>query len=241
MPEFVACPACGFRMQMADAVLGRRVRCPGCGHSFVAGPAADVELPPQRVEPLPARAPEPAPPRPAGPPPLPRDFDRPPPADDPPRPPRRAAAGADEDAARGPGMPLCPACSRGVPWDALRCPHCGVELEPDDRRHRGYGARLRRDCEPHRGRLIQNLGTLTLCVGGLSLCLFGGGLVVALPLGLITWAMASRDLAKMRRGEMEPEGRGPTKSGRTSALTGVVLSLVFAAGYTVLFVGKYLY
>jgi hypothetical protein len=208
-----------------------------CDFGFVAGPAAEVNLPPQRIEPLPAREPDPPPQRP-GPPRLPTSFD---PSggrggDSPPY--RRF--GDSRDAPRG--AALCPACARPVAWEAIRCVHCGVELEPDydgsPRRRPPLGG-IRRDCDSHRGPMIQNMGNLTLLVGGLSLCTFGIGLLVALPLGITTWMMANGDLEKMRSGEMEPQGKAQTESGRTSAITGMVLSLVFAAGYAVLFLGKF--
>ena len=39
MPELVACPACGCKVQMAESMLGQRVRCIACEHRFVAAPA----------------------------------------------------------------------------------------------------------------------------------------------------------------------------------------------------------
>ncbi len=48
MPEFVTCPACGIRVQMVEALLGRSVRCLACEHRFLA--AAD---PPQPEAPRP--------------------------------------------------------------------------------------------------------------------------------------------------------------------------------------------
>ena len=36
MPELVACPVCGCRVQMADAMLGRQVRCVGCNGVYTA-------------------------------------------------------------------------------------------------------------------------------------------------------------------------------------------------------------
>jgi hypothetical protein len=84
------------------------------------------------------------------------------------------------------------------------------------------------------------MGNITLVVGGLSLCLVGLGLLVCLPLGITTWVMANHDLEKMRSGEMEPQGRGQTENGRTSAITGIVLSLFFAAGYALLFLERIL-
>jgi hypothetical protein len=37
MPDLIACPACGCRVQMMDAMLGRRTRCVACGEQFLAG------------------------------------------------------------------------------------------------------------------------------------------------------------------------------------------------------------
>jgi hypothetical protein len=43
MPEIVACPDCGRKLRVPDDLLGRKVKCPGCGVNFVAsvaGPAS---------------------------------------------------------------------------------------------------------------------------------------------------------------------------------------------------------
>jgi hypothetical protein len=44
MAEFVRCPACGVRVQMSDALLGKHVRCPNCGKGYLA--EVDVPVPP---------------------------------------------------------------------------------------------------------------------------------------------------------------------------------------------------
>jgi hypothetical protein len=44
MPELVRCPACGVRVQMSDAVVGKQVACFACRHRFVA--RTDVPAPP---------------------------------------------------------------------------------------------------------------------------------------------------------------------------------------------------
>src|SRR4051812_4972111 len=49
MPELVACPACGCKVQMAETMLGRHVRCPLCSSSFTAAPAAADTPPAPRV------------------------------------------------------------------------------------------------------------------------------------------------------------------------------------------------
>ena len=237
MPEFVACPACGCRLQMSESMIGRTVRCISCNHPFTASSPTEAET--QRVEPMPAREPPPdrgAPGR-TGPPPLPRGFD------DPAPPVRRPAGDPDDDRPPvGVDLPCCPACGRRVPWEALRCSHCGVELEMDPgyQRFRRRAGRLRRDCDPHRGPMLAGMGNITLIAGGLTLCLGGLPLLITAPLGITTWVMAASDLAKMRNGEMETQGRMQTESARTSAITGIVLSLFFAAGWGLLALSRIL-
>ncbi len=213
MPEFVACPACGCRVQMADSLIGRPVRCINCDHRFTAASPGEVET--RRVEPLPPIEPPPVPNR--GP------------------PQRRPTGEPDEDhrPPAGAGRPCCPRCGRPVAWEAFRCGACGEQLEFGGGFRRS-AAPPRRDAEPHRGPLLSSLGTVTLAAGGVTLCQVGVPLLVALPLGVATWMMASNDLKKMRTGEMEPEGRGATEGARTSAVIGMVLSVFFAAGWGLL-------
>jgi hypothetical protein len=214
-------------------MLGRRVRCIGCDHRFTASSPTEAET--RRVEPLPAHEPPAASPERSGPPPLPPGFDDPTP--------HRPRAAHDEDAPPLPGaeLPCCPACGRRVPWEALRCGHCGEQLEIDPGYHRfRRGARMRRDCEPHRGPLLAGMGNITLFAGGLTLCAAGIPLLLALPLGVTTWVMAANDLAKMRTGEMEDQGRAQTEGARTSAITGLVLALFFAAGWGLLALNRIL-
>jgi hypothetical protein len=118
-----------------------------------------------------------------------------------------------------------------------RCPHCREELEPDRdylRRLR-HGPGLRRDCLPHRGRLLAALGTFSMVVGGLSLCLLGLGSVLAIPVGIAVWIMANQDLELMRSGEMDPAGRTQTENGRVGAIVGIILGALFAAFYALMF------
>ena len=228
MPEFVACPACGCRVLVADSLIGQRLRCISCDHRFTAASPAEAEL--RRIEPLPAEPRPPEPARRSGPPPLPPGFDDPLPP-------------GDEDAPPLPGgdLPCCPACGRRVPWEAVRCVHCGeeLEIEPGYRRLRRRRPR-RRDSEPHRGPLLAGMGNITLFAGGLTLCAAGIPALLALPLGVATWVMAAHDLAKMRTGEMEEQGRPQTESARTSAITGVVLALFFTAGWGLLLLSRML-
>jgi hypothetical protein len=225
MPQFIACPACGCRVQMAESMIGKSVRCIACDHRFIVSAPAETET--RRVEPLPAREHPPvAPAAPAR-----------------PIPPLTLGDPDDDQPPRGANLPCCPACGWRVAWEALRCGHCGAELEVDagyDRFRRRPDGRVRRDSVPHRGSLLSAMGAVTLIAGGLTLCMFGVPLLVTLPLGITTWLMAAADLEKMRSGEMDQQGRGQTEGARTSAIFGVVLSLFFAAGWGLMLLSRML-
>jgi hypothetical protein len=205
--NLVTCPACGCSVQVADALLGRRVRCFGCSQPFVA-----TSTPPR--PPSPRREASPPPRRPGGP---------------------RAG---DDERANGDHGPFCPGCGRRIGWADLRCPFCGEELEPEDERRRRIGDFIRRDYEPHRGALILSLGNISMIVGGLSLCMFGLGAVISVPLGILAWLMANRDLEDMREGRMDPRGKSQTETGRTGGIAGVILGLIFAAFYALVYLTK---
>jgi hypothetical protein len=207
--ELLTCPACGCSVQVADVLLGRRVRCFTCQHSFVAE-ARPAAPPVRRDVPL-----------------VPRPAD----------PPRRD----DEDAIADESGPFCPGCGRRIAWKDSECPFCGEELEPEHdprpvwQRSADF---FRRDYEPHRGALILTLGNLSMIVGGLSLCFAGIGSVLSVPLGIAALLMASRDLERMRDGHMDPRGKAQTESGRTGAITGIILGLIFASFYALVFLAR---
>src|SRR5207248_11399256 len=48
MPVFVACPACGCRVQMTEAMIGKSVRCIACSERFAADPEVQPPPPPPR-------------------------------------------------------------------------------------------------------------------------------------------------------------------------------------------------
>jgi hypothetical protein len=133
-------------------------------------------------------------------------------------------------------LPFCPGCGRRVGWDALRCPHCGEELEPEDPRRRlARPPLLRRDWLPHRGRAILMMGNASMALGGLALCTAGLAALASIPLGLTAWILAQQDLNQMREGVMDPQGRADTESGRTGGILGTVLGLIFAGFYAVVY------
>ncbi|MHB1423876.1 MAG: hypothetical protein ACYC3I_11905 [Gemmataceae bacterium] len=197
--ELLTCPACGCSVQVADALLGRRVRCFGCRHSFLA--SVERGAPPHAS---------------------PSGHEREPVG-------RLGTAKDEEEVNHDEGGPHCPNCDRRITWRDLCCPYCGEELEPEDGTRSPAAQRFRRDLEPHRGSLILSLGNLSMIVGGLSLCTFGAGAVLSVPLGILAWVMANRDLERMRDGRMDPRGKTPTRSGRTAAVAGVILGLIFAS------------
>jgi hypothetical protein len=206
--EIIRCPACGCSAQVADALLGRRVRCFGCRQHFVA----TADQPPR---PSPRREASPVP-HPAG-----------------------GSRAGDDELASGERAPFCPGCGRRIAWTDLRCPFCGEELEPEDAARRWRAADLvRRDYEPHRGALIVSLGNVSMIVGGLSVCLLGLGGLISIPLGVLAWVMANRDLEHMREGLMDPGGKKQTETGRTGGIAGIILGLIFAAFYALVYLAK---
>ncbi len=98
---------------------------------------------------------------------------------------------------------------------------------------------IRRDCEPHRAKLVSNLGVAGLLFGVVSFCGGATGLL-GLPLGLTALVMAHRDLAKIRAGTMDRRGEKRTRRGGDAGLVGALLSLVGAAAWAALVVDRFL-
>jgi hypothetical protein len=84
---------------------------------------------------------------------------------------------------------------------------------------------VRRDCDPHRGLLLQLLGAVSLACGVLALCLWAPG-VPGLYLGCLTWQFASKDHAKMQKGLMDPSGEADVERAKCCAACAIMFSLV---------------
>jgi hypothetical protein len=85
---------------------------------------------------------------------------------------------------------------------------------------------VRRDVEPHRGRLLRVLGAAALVCGILALVLAVPGLI-GLPVAVAVLVLSGRDLGRMRRGLLDPAGRAETEKARDFALWGLLLSVIW--------------
>jgi predicted Zn finger-like uncharacterized protein len=203
MPILLACPSCGGKLRVSDELCGQRVRCPSCGHTFDAAPAAapgpigamELKLSLDDDPPSPSSAPPPA------------------------EPPKRTAPPrlADEHD----DLKTCPVCGKHVHRDSTRCFSCGERFDdgpPDEDvpsfRRRGP----RRDAEPDRGAAVLALGIISLA------CLVISCVPVGAVLGLIAWMMGRTDLRKMKRGDMDANGQGITQAGWICGIIGTLLN-----------------
>jgi predicted RNA-binding Zn-ribbon protein involved in translation (DUF1610 family) len=210
MSDVIECPGCSAKLRVPEELRGKKFRCPTCGDMFVP---ADT--------PAPATEHFPAPPR--------------PPASSP-----RQEPEVDADLAP------CPSCGKNIPRTSDLCLYCKADLsrgghdddeeeeeDYDDRpwERRRRGPRVRRDCEPHRGTLVMVLGILSTVFATMGPCLYGvPALLIGLPLGIVSWVLARRDLAKMKAGTMDPDGYGQTQAGMICGIIGTILSVLVVLG-----------
>jgi uncharacterized membrane protein YccF (DUF307 family) len=82
---------------------------------------------------------------------------------------------------------------------------------------------VRRDCEPHRGKLLLGLGGVAVLSGVVGFGIVAPSLI-GLPLGIAVWVLAERDLVKMRSGLMDPGGLQDVQNARRLAVLGLILS-----------------
>jgi hypothetical protein len=104
---------------------------------------------------------------------------------------------------------------------------------------------VRRDCDPHRGRLLAGLGTagFHLALGALGFALVGlpaavggradilralaapGFVLVSFPVAVGVWYIASGDLGRMGAGLMDAAGRRLTGQARWDGIAAAALSI----------------
>jgi hypothetical protein len=86
---------------------------------------------------------------------------------------------------------------------------------------------VRRDCAPHRGNWLMLLAVVSMVCTSLSFLFAVPGLV-GFFFGLLTAALAERDLSRMATGSMDPQGKGQATNARRLALMAMSLSVVGA-------------
>jgi hypothetical protein len=83
---------------------------------------------------------------------------------------------------------------------------------------------VRQDALPHRAGLLGTLATASWLCGVSSICLLFPALV-GLPLGVVTWLLARRELQDIEAGLVDPRGRERTAEAKRWAIGGTLLCL----------------
>jgi hypothetical protein len=91
----------------------------------------------------------------------------------------------------------------------------------------------------HRGAMILTFGILSIVLPVVLICCCSGIVSAGFGLGfgLPAWIMGNADLAKMRKGLMDPRGENLTRSGWICGIIGTIiggLCLVCGVGYFIL-------
>jgi hypothetical protein len=84
---------------------------------------------------------------------------------------------------------------------------------------------FRRDCLPHRGRLLGVVSTAAAVCAVLG-CIVGFTAPLAVVLGVGVWVVARRDLREMGAGRMDPAGREATEVARETGVWSLALTLL---------------
>jgi hypothetical protein len=223
MSSIIVCPFCGRKLRVSDELRGQMVRCPACNETFDSTREAD---------PPPAPATES--------PPVPQDLPLELTLDKPSNEPKPAPAGTpglvgavemklslDDD--KPSPRPPAEAPPQPEPLESPRQkpPRLANEHDEDFPSIRRRGPR--RDSEPHRGTLVLTLGIISL------VCLTISCVPIGAILGLAAWIMGQRDLRKIKKGDMDPAGEGPTQAGWICGIIGTALNGLATLGCVAFF------
>jgi predicted Zn finger-like uncharacterized protein len=96
----------------------------------------------------------------------------------------------------------------------------------DRQREADERGRIRRDVLPHRGGLILGLGIGSIVTSSLGVCCCALLALIGIPLGATSWIMGMGDLAKMKAGTMDSDGRGNTQAGYICGIIGCIIGVV---------------
>jgi hypothetical protein len=102
-------------------------------------------------------------------------------------------------------------------------PDCRCTADPDDPRPWERPGSVRRDCEPHRGRLLLQLADTAVMFGGMAF-LFPPAALLGLALGSWTLALTGNDRERMRAGRMDPGGDEEAARAASAAQVAMTLS-----------------
>jgi hypothetical protein len=91
---------------------------------------------------------------------------------------------------------------------------------------------VRRDCEPHRGGTLLPLGRASSLLGAFAF-LLPPLIPCAFILGAIVGVAADRDLARMRRGEVDPTGRKVVRQAKRAAERGMIFAALALAAWII--------
>jgi hypothetical protein len=95
--------------------------------------------------------------------------------------------------------------------------------DTDDPRPWEKPGTVRRDCLPYRSTVWDLLALAALLLGVASLCLLVPALV-GLPLAVVLWRRARRDLGQMDAGLMDPSGRVSAENARGTSFAAIVVN-----------------
>jgi hypothetical protein len=205
MPVQLTCASCGKTLRIPDDRLGRKVRCPACAAVFTAEAPAPSE---EETE----------------------------------------TAGSAATSEAGSGEEEEDGAIQKEPVPRRKRPPAEPEEEVEEEEEEDEGAprrgrrrRGKRDLRApkrsHHGPIVMTLGILSMifplvglvllvCCGALGSWLSAIFALLAIGLGLPAWIMGQRDLAAMRRGEMDFSGEAATKGGWICGIIGTVLGVV---------------
>lgn len=89
---------------------------------------------------------------------------------------------------------------------------------------------FRLDCEPHRAEVLSGLSIAGLIVSQVSMCL-PFLLILGMPFNIAIWFLARHDLAKMKKGLMDPTGQKVTAESKRTAGFAFVISIIWAVSW----------
>jgi predicted Zn finger-like uncharacterized protein len=198
--ELVSCPECQRKLRVPNDLIGKQVKCPTCGQTFKADPAAQAPAPPPpAAEGKPARTSK-----------VGRDKDD----DDDRAVARRRARDDEDDDDRSRRRSRSRRDDDDDDEDRPRRRRSRYSRDDDDDDDDDDDPRRRRrDLAPHRASTV-------LVLGILSLFFFG------IILGPMAWIMGNNDLAEMRAGRMDREGESSTNAGRICGMISTILHIV---------------